>query len=316
MPLRSDSFVVFIVPERHEQVRRVRITRRTLRGAVACGIGLISLLTFCLTHYACTVAQARRAPGLLTQNAALRVRLAGLQEDIDRLDASLSQIDATASRVRAITQLNDPARNLRLGPLHREPAARGAAVLYVPGERTDAEDEVMDSKVALRLIEEGVDANRDHVAASADALQDLTTYLDTHPTLVATTPSIRPVASHLVSGHFGQRQDPFTGHEVMHKGVDFLADLGAEVFAPADGRVIFCGPRGAGYGDTVVLDHGFGVQTLYAHLASFAVRESDVVLRGQTLGTVGHSGRTTGAHLHYEVRYNGLPFDPERFILD
>ncbi len=316
MTRKSDSFVVLIVPERHEKVRRITITRSTIHRSVSACLAVLGFFAFGVTHYLCTVAQARRTPALVAQNAALTLRLAGLQEDIDRLDASLSKIDATTTRVRAITQLNDPARNLRLGPLRREPAAKGAPVLYVPGERTDAEDEIMDSKLALRLIEEGLDANRDHLATTQDGVRDLTAYLDAQPSLVATTPSIRPVSSHLVSGHFGPRKDPFTGRDVMHKGVDFLADLGAPVFAPADGRVIFCGPRGAGYGNTVVLDHGFGVQTLYAHLGSFNVHEADLVLRGQDLGTVGHSGRTTGAHLHYEVRYNGLPFDPERFILD
>jgi len=316
MPPKPDEFIIFIVPERHHQVRRLRIKRRAINRAVLLGLLGLSALTFAITHYLCTVAEARRTPGLLMQNAALAVRLGGLQEDIDRLDAALRRIDTTTSRVRAITQLNDPARNLSLGPLRREPAARGAPVLYAPGERTDSEDEVMDSKVALRLVEEGLDANRDHLAATEQNVSQLTAYLDAHQSLLGTTPSVRPVASHLISGHFGPRKDPFTGHEVMHKGLDFLADLGAEVFAPADGRVIFCGPRGAGYGDTVVLDHGFGVQTVFAHLGAYAVHLGELVLRGQRLGTVGHSGRSTGAHLHYEVRYNGLPFDPERFILD
>lgn len=316
MPRRNDELVVFIVPERHQQVRRLRIKRRTINRAVALALLLLCCLTFGLTHYVCTVSDARRTPGLLAENAALTVRLTGLQNDIDRLDAALSRIDATTSRVRAITQLNDPARNLSLGPLHREPAAKGAPVLYAPGERTDSEDEVMDSKVALRLIEEGLDANLDHLASAQDKVDQLTDYLDAHPSLIATTPAIRPTASHLVGGHFGLRKDPFTGLEVVHKGVDFVAELGADVFAPADGRVIFSGQRSAGYGETVVLDHGFGVQTLFAHLSRIDAALGELVLRGQKLGAVGHSGRTTGAHLHYEVRYNGLPFDPERFILD
>ena len=102
----------------------------------------------------------------------------------------------------------------------------------------------------------------------------------------------------------------------MHKGIDFLADLGADVFAPADGRAIFVGPRGAGYGETLVLDHGFGVQTLFAHLDRSDVALGALVRRGEVVAHVGHSGRSTGAHLHYEVRFNGMPFDPERFLLD
>ena len=312
---RAD-YVVFIVPERHHGVRRLHVTQALLRRAVAGAIGCVALAMFFVVHYAYTVTLARAAPALLAQNVALGVRLTGLQHEIDRLDAELGRIDALTARVRAITQLNDPARNLALGPLRPEAPGRAARVLYAQGERTDSEDEIMDNAVALRLVEEGLDANREHAGQAAQAAANLDAYLGEHLSLVATTPSVRPVQSRLVSGRFGPRRDPFTGLEVMHKGLDFLADLGADVYAPADGRVIFCGPRGAGYGDTLVLDHGYGVQTLFAHLVAFRVAEGAWVSRGQVLAAVGQSGRSTGAHLHYEVRFGGLPYNPERFILD
>jgi murein DD-endopeptidase MepM/ murein hydrolase activator NlpD len=316
MKNKPTEYVIFIVPERHHRVRRMRVTKRMVTQVLTCSILAMMGFTFFLVHYAYTVTQARRAPELFAQNVAMGVRLAGIQADIDRLNTALNRIDATAMRVRAITQLNDPARNLALGPLRREPAAKGTPVLYVQGERIDAEDEVMDTTLALRLVEEGLDANRDHVAQTAQTINDLSAYFNERPSLLATTPSVRPVQSRWITSHFGPRKDPFTGLEVMHKGIDFLADLGSDVYAPADGRVIFGGARGAGYGETLVLDHGFGVQTLFAHLSELHVAPGALVQRGQRIAAVGHSGRTTGAHLHYEVRFNGLPYDPERFILD
>ena len=316
MPLKRADYVIFIVSERHHGVRRLHVTRQAIHRGVALTICLAALWAFFAVHYAYTLRQARAAPGLLAQNVALGLRLTGLQNDIDRLDVELARIDTLTARVRAITQLNDPARNLALGPMRPEAAAKGTRVLYAQGERTDSEDEVMDNAVALRLLEEGLDANREHATQTAQAGASLEAYLGEHGDLLATTPSVRPVQSQLVSGRFGPRRDPFTGLNVMHKGLDFLADLGADVYAPADGRVIFCGPRGAGYGETLVLDHGFGVQTLFAHLAAFRVAEGAWVQRGQVVAAVGQSGRTTGAHLHYEVRFDGLPYNPERFILD
>src|SRR5690606_33838645 len=121
-----------------------------------------------------------------------------------------------------------------------------------------------------------------------------------------TTPSIRPVQSKLVTITFGVRTELYTSRRVMHKGMDFAADRGADVFAPSDGVVIYAGLRGE-YGKTVVIDHGFGVQTHYAHLSDYSVEKGAQVRRGQVIGAVGKTGRTTGVHLHYEVRINGIP---------
>jgi murein DD-endopeptidase MepM/ murein hydrolase activator NlpD len=101
----------------------------------------------------------------------------------------------------------------------------------------------------------------------------------------------------------------------MHKGIDFAADHGADVTAPADGLVIFVGNRG-GYGKAVVIDHGYGIQTHYGHLSGYRVEIGQRVKRGQIVAAVGNTGRSTGTHLHYEVRYNGIPQDPEKYILD
>jgi murein DD-endopeptidase MepM/ murein hydrolase activator NlpD len=112
-----------------------------------------------------------------------------------------------------------------------------------------------------------------------------------------------------VSSAFGWRTDPFTGSARFHKGVDIAVAYGTEVRAAAQGRVTFSGAQN-GYGNTVVIDHGGGRQTRYAHLADAAVLEGQLVNEGQVLGRSGSSGRTTGPHLHFEVLLNGKPVDP------
>jgi murein DD-endopeptidase MepM/ murein hydrolase activator NlpD len=112
-----------------------------------------------------------------------------------------------------------------------------------------------------------------------------------------------------VSSRFGWRQDPLTGETTFHKGVDIAVAYGHDVKAAADGVVSFAGVQN-GYGNTVVVDHDGGRQTRYAHLSQEFVRAGDIVSEGQVLGKSGNSGRSTGAHLHFEVLVNGRPVDP------
>ncbi|MEO1171756.1 MAG: M23 family metallopeptidase, partial [Myxococcota bacterium] len=147
------------------------------------------------------------------------------------------------------------------------------------------------------------------------AIRELHNFFTDEPGLLASTPSVRPTRSKLLTSTFGERMDPYTNRRVMHKGVDFAADHGSDVVAPADGMVIFAATRGA-YGKTLVLDHGYGIQTHFSHLSDFSAEVGQTVRRGDVIAAVGNTGRSTGPHLHYEVRFNGIPQDPELFILD
>ncbi len=112
-----------------------------------------------------------------------------------------------------------------------------------------------------------------------------------------------------ISSAYGIRRDPFTGLKRFHKGVDLAAPVGTQILAPWGGKVISAG-LDAGYGNSVVVEHPEGFQTRYAHLGSSSVRVGDMVIAGEVLGTVGSSGRSTGAHLHFEVIRNGKRMDP------
>ena len=116
-----------------------------------------------------------------------------------------------------------------------------------------------------------------------------------------------------VSSPFGYRADPFLGRLVLHPGVDLVQDYGSDGHATAGGRVIHAGPMG-GYGDMVEIDHGNGLVTRYGHLSEILVAEGQEVTAGALLGRLGSTGRSTGPHLHYEVRVDGEPVDPERFL--
>jgi len=125
-------------------------------------------------------------------------------------------------------------------------------------------------------------------------------------------PNLWPVEGP-VTGSFGERIDPFNGEGAFHSGVDIGAVFGQPIIAPADGMVDFADFMG-GYGRAIILDHGHGITTRYGHLKSFAVFPGQHVHRGDTIGYVGDSGRSTGPHLHYEVRINDIPVNPHKYL--
>ncbi|MGE5322552.1 MAG: M23 family metallopeptidase [Actinomycetota bacterium] len=129
---------------------------------------------------------------------------------------------------------------------------------------------------------------------------------------LAQAPTLWPVQGR-VSGSFGERIDPFSGEGAFHRGVDIAAAVGTRIIAPADGVVRFA-ELVNGYGRTVLIDHGNGISTLYGHMSGYAVTPGELVHRGDTIGYVGQSGRSTGPHLHYEVRIFNTPVNPNKYL--
>ena len=126
-------------------------------------------------------------------------------------------------------------------------------------------------------------------------------------------PSLKPVADAWLSSGFGNRIDPFTGENSFHEGADFPADVGTPILAAAGGKVVTAEMHPF-YGKMVEIDHGNGLITRYAHASQLNVKAGDLVVRGQRVATVGTTGRSTGPHLHFEVRLHGVPQNPARFI--
>ena len=126
-------------------------------------------------------------------------------------------------------------------------------------------------------------------------------------------PTRLPIADAWFSSNFGYRIDPFTGHNAFHEGVDFQADAGTPIVAAASGKVLFAGVHPE-YGKLVEIDHGNGLVTRYAHASLLLVRPGDLVVAGQRIAGVGSTGRSTGPHLHFEIRLHGVAQNPSRFL--
>jgi len=125
-------------------------------------------------------------------------------------------------------------------------------------------------------------------------------------------PNLWPVEGQ-VTGSFGERIDPFNGEGAFHSGVDIGSSYGTKIIAPADGLVVATETMG-GYGKAIIIDHGNGISTRYGHLSGYAVTAGQRVNRGDVIGYVGESGRSTGPHLHYEVRINDTPVNPYKYL--
>jgi murein DD-endopeptidase MepM/ murein hydrolase activator NlpD len=153
-----------------------------------------------------------------------------------------------------------------------------------------------------------------HVKDLELSVHDLDQFLLDRESFFRSTPTLLP-AKGWVTSYYGPRISPYSNRLKMHEGLDIGASIGTPILAPADGTITFSGKK-AGFGYFVQIDHGYGIETVYAHNSSNHVRKGDIVSRGQLIAKVGNTGNSTGPHLHYEIRVNGTPVDPFYYILD
>ena len=206
--------------------------------------------------------------------------------------------------------VNDTNQRLdSLQSLATEVAMTYGVLRYHP-KAFDETDSAPDSQNAFdRSIEQYtfLKRNATMIASNGLHLLDATHFADS-----TYTPSIWPVMGHITDS-FGERLDPFSGEGAFHTGVDVASDYGAPVHATADG-VVTIATNHPGYGRLVVIDHGFGITTWYAHLSAFSTVVGSRIKRGEVVGYTGISGRSTGPHVHYEVRVNNAPVNPWRYM--
>lgn len=172
-----------------------------------------------------------------------------------------------------------------------------------------ADDHSMDSIVTASTSEED-DLEREFKKAQFTSELD---YLMVLEKVAKVMPFAKPMKSYYISSGFGSRVDPMTHRYTSHQGLDFVGVEREKIISPSSGKVILAG-RYSDYGNAIVIDHGFGVTTRYGHLSEVKVREGQTVSRGDVIALQGSTGRSTGSHLHYEVRYKNIPLNPRKFL--
>ncbi|MCG6908168.1 MAG: peptidoglycan DD-metalloendopeptidase family protein [Desulfobacteraceae bacterium] len=304
------KFTVFVLSDSGTPVTRKSLSRRALYllAATAAVVILASVAIFCdyLRLRSGLIAAHRDAAQIARQKEEIHHQRRQIQRfaaDINHLKNRVAALDVLEQEIRAAANLSEDGDQ--------------EGIFGVGGPPPD------DLDTELALAERHNSLMRDMHAqvsvlkrAAGQKQQDLETLLsgvEAQRNLLARTPTILP-AKGWISSRFGYRKSPFGGRREFHKGVDIAAKNRSPVVATADGVVTFSGAKAA-YGKTIVIDHGHGIVTSYAHLSKTLVKAGRHVKRGDTVGLVGSTGRSTGPHLHYEVRLNGMPVNPQKYVL-
>jgi murein DD-endopeptidase MepM/ murein hydrolase activator NlpD len=227
----------------------------------------------------------------------LRENLNAMAVKIGQMQAQLVRLDSLGERVTSLAGLK--ANEFRFGEL----PGRGGAVSSAMASQS----------LSLADLDRQMEALSRQLDQRTDALGMLETALFDARVRKSLLPTITPVDATWSASSFGWRIDPFTGQNAMHEGVDFIADVGTPVFAAAGGVVVYASTHHQ-YGNMVEIDHGNDFVTRYAHASKLFVKVGDLVQRGRKVAEVGSTGRSTGPHLHFEVRYRGVAQNPARFL--
>lgn len=277
---------VILVPHARAKLRKWRVSNLQIAVALAAAFGLTVTAAFVLFSFFAGGVDSVQVDRLRSQNEGLREANLAFEQSIADLQGKLGDYESRTRKLAIVAGLD--------GSEGGEAGIGGAFL-----DSSDGTDIGFLEYRADRL-----DGRLDRVEAK----------LEERMRWISSVPSITPVRGILTSG-FGSRRDPITGRRTQHPAIDIAAPPGREVVASADGIVTRAGRIG-GLGNAVYLSHGFGLTTRYGHMSKLAVRPGERVERGQLIGYVGSTGRSTGYHLHYEVHVDGEAMNPVGYLLD
>jgi len=304
--MTGEKWTFLVVRNEGSPVRQYTLTTRLMKllGGVGATIALSAAAVLALAGL--NGAARLDAHRLRAQNEALRAEIEGFQARVGNLDATLGSLTREGSDLRSLAGLES------LDPDVLEVGVGGPGLGTPEAYRLWAVDSAA-SKSAFALSYDLAELERRATLLST-SLDEAADSLAAHRDLMESTPSILPTNGWLSSRFSQSRMHPIHNRPMPHPGVDIAADKGTPIQAAAKGRVVRAGWV-VGYGLTVEIDHGFGYTTLYGHASKLLVRRGQEVTRGDIIAQVGSTGVATSAHLHYEVRRNGVAQNPANFIL-
>ena len=311
---------LIVIPGDATASRTFRIPRPAPKVAALLALVLIYFGVFFGMDYFDLRQTAVRYRELSIEHESVKSEIRVLVEKLSEVKRSLKVVQNYTTRLDELTQIDTSKINTRTGIGPLSDAEFNARALNPTTSRVPQRqgnefvpagidiDELTFSPVLKQLTDIGDQARR-----RTFEMQRLLSKLDQKRSLLSSIPSIYPVKGWVSSG-YGYRISPFTGEKTRHRGMDIASAIGTPILAPADGVVIFSG-RKENFGNFIMIAHGYGIVTRYGHNAHNLVQPGQKVKRGDQIGTVGTSGRTTGPHLHYEVWVNGHHTNPRKFIL-
>lgn len=280
--MKKEYFVVVLAHSLHGRLRRIHIPHQAVYAI------LVLAVVGCFSVFGFVASYARMVWKVANYNA--------LRREADNLRTRYQNLE------KQVSQTNQQLASLQL-------YAREVSIAYGIKQKLEGPTDISAEGKLVPTFAESLQDYNFLQSASSLALQSRFAVR----MRMVSTPNLWPVNGRLM-GAFGKRTDPLSGEGTeFHTGVDISAPPGTPVRATADGIVVSSGWSG-GYGRLVIVDHGGGVQTYYAHLARFHVQTGQEVRRGELVGEVGSTGRVTAPHLHYEVRIGGAPVNPYRYL--
>ncbi len=264
---------------------------------------LVLVLGGLVTWAAMVIAQDVNYQLALLTEQRFKSNMQEIMEELETNRVLLSRMSSVDTQFRKLLKLGDRKKVLELngigGPTE-EDSTRFSRLLQEKNEHL------------LNKVDASLKISNQQASQQEASFKEISVFLDKQRSILAATPSIWPVKGWITSG-YGKRASPLTGEPGRHMGVDIANEANTPIRVTADGLVTYAGWQ-TGYGRVIVVEHGFGYSTRYGHCARIDVKVGDEVKRGQIMGYVGSTGRSTGSHVHYEVRVHGMPVDPEKYL--
>lgn len=282
-------YTIFILPHAHARFRKLHVSRNFVVALTALGLAVGTAAALAPHLFFKAKALTEQVSTIEAENRKLRADKAEYEASLAKMGEQLTTIEGVAGKLAKAVGLKDL------------PSGHPAGGIG-PADETRTETMFQEESAALTKRMANLDLSFDRLGMAWDQRLKV----------LASTPSLQPVGGYFSDG-YGWRRDPIDGSREFHKGVDIVAPMGTPVHAAADGLVVSAGRR-SGYGFMVQISHGYGMSTRYAHLSKLLVKAGQRVKRGDVIGDVGSTGRSTGPHLHYEVFRAGVQVDPRKYL--
>lgn len=302
------KYSVIVIPDNRARVWRWEISRKKIEAV----LGLVTMFVLVLTgsiwgfvHYRHNYVATE---SIRLENAKFNQERAELLAKLSNLEQVVQRTERFANRIENSMGLNPDEVQKGIGPLMENEVATPVAVRQFDALKFNNESGnfAFDSlDITMNQIESAASGVEERLHTAFELQQDRLTYW-------TSMPSIWPTRG-WVTSDFGPRHSPIRGGTRFHKGIDIAATPGTPIIAPGDGIVTYAGYK-SGLGKTVMIDHGYGIVSVFGHNSLNYVKEGDRVKRGEVVGGVGRTGLATGSHLHYQVEVDGLPVDPMKYI--
>src|SRR5687768_11801745 len=321
----KDAYTVMIFRGSMSGPLKFSFSRSLIRKAIGFGVALLVIEAVLLSQTVMRIGEIWELKALRAEMASVREQTTTFSNSVNDLKRRLLAMKEVNQRLRVMLGIDSQKTEgvldgkggdsevLPQGELSSMDRSSSESV-GIKGVSYESTGEDQPKDPLLSRVQAGLAWLQNEAGSEERSLQDLTSVIETKQAKWDATPSIWPVKGWITSG-FGKRVSPFTGQMSLHEGVDIGAPFNTPVQSPAAGRVVVTGfdPR---MGNLVAIDHGYGMETQYGHMAKVLVKSGQKVRRGDVIGLVGSTGLSTGPHLHYHIKSNNHAIDPQRYILD